>query len=316
MTKFKILISAPYMIREKSKVEEILRSFPFLVEWANVKERLEEEELLKILPEFDGIICGDDRLTKKVLERCSKLKTIVKWGTGIDSIDTVECKKRDIKVFRTPNAFTEPVADTSVGMMLYFLRGLGENDGILKRGGWDKPYSRAFFEFTVGLIGFGAIGQAVAKRIAPFGATILVNDLISLDDLKIADFEIVKNVKMVSKEEIFERSEIISLHCDLNSTSFHILDSHSFGKMKKTPIIINTARGPLIEEGALVKALKEQKVRGAGLDVFESEPLPLESPLRQMNQVILSAHNSNSSPLCWERVHKNSIKMLAESFAL
>jgi len=304
----KILISAPYMIRERQKVEKMFNGYDVDITWGKVLERLEEEELLSIIENFDGLICGDDRLTQQVFDRAKKLKVIVKWGTGIDSIDSIAAKKRGISVFRTPNAFTEPVADSTLGVILYFSRGIGINNKILKNGGWDKPRGFALFERVVGIIGLGAVGTAVAKRLFPCGTTVLANDIVE----KPPDLLNKYKIQMVSKEEIFERADIITLHCDLNTTSYHIINDKAFSKMINSPIIINTARGPLIEENSLIEALKGKVISGAGLDVFEDEPLPKNSPLREMDNVLLSAHNVNSSPACWEYVHKNSVNMLVK----
>ncbi|KKK93297.1 hypothetical protein LCGC14_2694280, partial [marine sediment metagenome] len=124
------------------------------------------------------------------------------------------------------------------------------------------------------------------------------------------------DIKMVSKDDIYETADFISLHCDLNETSYHILDKTAFQQMKKNPYILNTARGQLIEENALIEALNSEMIAGAGLDVFEDEPLSTDSPLKKMKNVILSSHNSNSSPYCWQKVHENSVKMLFEGLSI
>ena len=120
------------------------------------------------------------------------------------------------------------------------------------------------------------------------------------------------NVEHASKDDIYERADIITLHCDLNPESKHLLNKETFSKMKKKPYIINNARGPIIKEDDLIDALTTGAVSGVGLDVFEHEPLSKESPLRSMDAVIASCHNTNSSPLCWDAVHKNSLNMMAE----
>jgi len=308
----KVLITAPYMIREQKTVEDLFKGKNVKLDWAKVKERLEEPELLRIIEKYNGIICGDDRITKKVIEKAVNLEVIVKWGTGIDSIDKEEAKKHGIPVFRTPNAFSEPVGDTTVGVILAFARNIFTSDRLMKRGEWDKPMSYCLSEKTVGIIGLGSTGTAVAKRLSIFGPIILANDIVEKDP------EIIRRygIKMVSKDEIYEKADFICLHCDLNKTSFHLLNKEAFKKMKKRPYIINMARGPIIDETALINALESGKIAGAGLDVFEEEPLPKDSPLRRMDNVILSSHNANSSPYYWQRVHENSVKMLLEGLGI
>lgn len=302
----KVLITAPYMIREKEKVKDLFKGKDVIIEFAEVEERLNESDLLKLINGYHGIICGDDRITKKVLKEAENLQVIVKWGTGIDSIDKKAAERLGILVFRTPNAFSEPVADTTLGLILSFSRALFENDRLMKSGAWDKPQGYYLSERVVGIIGLGDVGTAVAKRLQVFNAVVLANDIVKKDS------EIIRmyGINMVSKDEIFERADFISLHCDLNNTSFHILDKAAFMQMSKKPYIINTARGPLIEEQALIEALETGKVSGAALDVFEDEPLAEDSPLRRMDNTILSSHNANSSPYCWQKVHENSVNML------
>ena len=294
------------MHKEKEKVSKMLSEYDLDVDWVPVEERLEEPQLLEIIDKYNGIICGDDRITKAVIEKAENLKTIVKWGTGIDSIESEYAISKGIPVHRTPNAFTEPVADTTLAMMLSHVRTLFKNDNVIKTGGWEKPQGYTLAEKTVGLIGFGDIGRGVAKRLKGFGCKVLVNDLKEIPD----NIQSELNVKSVSKEEIYSECDIISLHCDLNETSEFLINKDSLNHMKRTPFLINTARGPLVKEQDLIDALEKGQICGAGLDVFENEPLPAESPLRKMEQVVASCHNSNSSPLKWDAVHKNSIKNL------
>jgi D-3-phosphoglycerate dehydrogenase len=308
----KVLITAPYMIREKKKVEDLFKGKNVKLDWAEVKERLEEPEMLRIIEKYNGIICGDDRITKKVIEKAINLEVIVKWGTGIDSIDKEEAERQGIRVFRTPDAFSEPVGDTTVGVILAFARSVFASDRLMKRGGWDKPQGYCLSEKTIGIIGLGSTGTAVAKRLSIFGSIILANDIVEKDPEIISRY----GIKMVSKDEIYEKADFICIHCDLNKTSFHLLNEEAFKKMKKKPYIINMARGPIIDEAALINALESGKIAGAGLDVFEDEPLSKGSPLRKMDNVILSSHNANSSPYYWHKVHENSVRMLLEGLGI
>lgn len=305
----KILITAPYMHREKEKILKMLKDYSFAAEWIPVEERLEEDELLPLIGNYDGILCGDDRITEKVIDAAGKLKAIVKWGTGIDSISKEYAESKGIKVCRTPNAFTDPVADTTLGLMLNEVRGIIRNDRVVKSGRWDKPQGYMLREKTVGIIGFGDIGHAVAKRLMAFGPKVLVNDIKPLDEASLASLGAIN----ATKEEIYEQCDIITLHCDLNSTSQYLLNADSFGKMKRRPYIINTARGPLVKEEDLLAALRDGIISGVGIDVYEHEPLSLENPLRSMDTVTASCHNTNSSPLCWDKIHKNSLEMMEKA---
>ena len=297
------------MHKEKEKIIKMLESYFFDADWIPVDERLEEKDLLPIIGKYDGILCGDDRITDKVIDAAINLKAIVKWGTGIDSIDKDYAESKGIKVFRTPGAFTEPVSDTTLALMLDEVRGLFRNDRIVKSGKWEKPQGYTLREKTIGIIGFGDIGQAVAKKLLPFGPKVLVNDLKRIDEGLLKSL----NVKSVTKDEIYKQCDIITVHCDLNPDSKYMLNNESFSKMEQRPYIINTARGSIIKEDDLIQALKRGSISGAGIDVFEYEPLPENSPLRSLDTIIASCHNSNSSPIYWDAIHKNSLEMMART---
>jgi len=308
----KLLISAPYMIAERERVEPLVTRPGLEVTWATVRERLEEADLLPIIGQYDAIICGDDRFTPRVLDAAKKLRAIVKWGTGIDSIDKPYATKRGIKVLNTPGAFTNPVADTTLGYILHFARGVSVNDQVLRTGGWNKPQGFALSERTIGIIGFGTIGRAVAKRLHACDATVLATDIVEIPETVVREL----GVTMLARDELLERSDFVTLHCDLNSTSHHVLNRDAFARMKRKPYVVNTARGPLIDEKALIEALNKGIIAGAGLDVFEDEPLPPEHVMRRMPNTILACHNSNSSPTHWWRIHERSARLVAEELGL
>jgi D-3-phosphoglycerate dehydrogenase len=279
----------------------------------DVEERMEEDDLLKYAGQFDGAICGDDRYTARVLEACSpRLKVISKWGTGVDSIDAVSCSRLNIILSRTPNAFTTPVADTVLGYVLAFARRGPWMDAAMKRGEWEKIPGKTLSECTLGVIGVGNIGKAVTRRARAFGMKVLGTDIVDVDHVFVSE----TGIEMTNLEYLLANSDFVSVNCDLNPTSHHLINADTLAKMKPTAALINTARGPIVEETALVAALSSGRVGGAALDVFEFEPLPKDSPLLKMDNVLLAPHNSNSSPTAWERIHWNTIKNLLEGLGI
>jgi D-3-phosphoglycerate dehydrogenase len=306
MGKKKILISAPYILPVIDQYQALFDENNSEFTKANVEERLEEADLLPIIAEYDGVVAGDDRFTRKVLEAASKLTVLVKWGTGIDSFDTEAADECGIKVCRTVNAFTEPVSDTVLGYILCFARNLEKMDRQMKAGVWDKIPGRALNESTIGVIGVGATGSGVLRRARAFGATLLGTDV---RDVHPAHREAL-DVSLVALEELLERSDFVSVNCDLNSTSHHLMSKEQFKRMKSSAYMINTARGPIVDENALIAALQEKEIAGAGMDVFEDEPLPKDSPLLKMDNVMTAPHNCNSSPKAWNRVHDSSLSQL------
>ncbi|SEM29701.1 D-3-phosphoglycerate dehydrogenase [Syntrophus gentianae] len=304
----KVLISAPYMQPVIDRFRPIFVENGIEIIVPPVQERLEESDLLQWMSDIDGVICGDDRFTERVLRSSPRLKVISKWGTGIDSIDRKTCQQLGIALCNTPNAFSEPLADSVMGYVLCFARNLLGMDRLMKEGLWQKLPGRSLKECTLGVIGVGNVGKAVIRRAKAFGMPLLGNDIVKMPE----DFLARAGIRMVPLEALLKKSDFISINCDLNPTSRHLIAAEEFSLMKNSAILINTARGPIVDEQALIKALDGKTIAGAALDVFETEPLPMDSPLRQMRNVLLASHNANSSPEAWERVHLNTIHNLLE----
>jgi phosphoglycerate dehydrogenase-like enzyme len=308
-----ILFSAPYMLPFLDRFRPVFKHAGMELITPKVRERLGESDLLQYAGKFDGTICGDDQYSARVLDACApRLKVISKWGTGIDSIDGQHAARLGIRVCRTPNAFTLPVADSVMGYILSFARRLPWMDRAVKAGGWDKLLGRALHECTLGVIGVGTIGKTVIRRARAFGMNLLGNDIVEIDHVFLAE----TGVEMTTLDDLLARSDFVSLNCDLNPTSLHLINAHTLGLMRPSAVLINTARGSVVDEGALVQALNKGTIGGAALDVFEVEPLPQKSPLLKMNNVLLAPHNANSSPAAWERVHWNTIRNLFEGLGI
>ena len=311
--KYTVLLTAPYMLPFLERFKPVFAKYDLELIVPDVKERMEEDDLLKYAGQFDGAVCGDDRYTARVLEACSpRLKVISKWGTGVDSIDASACSRLNIILARTPNAFTTPVADTVLGYMLAFTRRGPWMDAAMKRGEWEKITGKSLSECTLGIIGIGNIGKAVTRRARAFGMKVYGNDIVDIDHVFISE----SGIHMTTLDSLLSDSDFVTVNCDLNSTSHHLINADTLAKMKPSAVLINTARGPIVDEKALVAALSSGQIAGAALDVFEFEPLPLDSPLLKMDNVMLAPHNSNSSPIAWERIHWNTIKNLVEGLGI
>lgn len=308
-----VLMTAPYMIPFLERFKATFDKYAVELIVPEVRERMEEADLLKYAGQFDGAICGDDRYTARALEACApRLKVISKWGTGIDSIDSAAASRLNVTVARTPNAFTTPVADSVLGYMLAFVRRQPWMDSAMKRGEWEKIPGRTLSECTLGVVGVGAIGKAVTRRARAFGMKVLGTDIVDIDHVFISE----SGIEMTDLSSLLSASDFVSLNCDLNPTSRHLINARTLAQMKPTAVLVNTARGPIVDEPALVAALQSGGIAGAALDVFESEPLPHDSPLLKMDNVMLAPHNANSSPAAWERVHWNTIRNLLEGLGI
>jgi D-3-phosphoglycerate dehydrogenase len=308
-----ILFSAPYMLLSLDRFRPVLEHYGLELITPKVQERLGESDLLKYAGQFDGTICGDDHYTARVLELCApRLKVISKWGTGVDSIDAAACARLGIKLCRTVNAFTLPVVDTVMGYLLAFARRQPWMDKAVKAGTWEKIPGRALHECTLGIIGVGTIGKALTRRARAFGMNLLGNDIVEIDHVFIAE----TGIQMTSLEKLLSASDFVSVNCDLNPTSHQLINARTLSMMRRNAVLINTARGPIVDEAALAAALEAGTIGGAALDVYEVEPLPPDSPLKRMDNVLLAPHNANSSPAAWERVHWNTIRNLLEGLGM
>jgi len=302
-----VLISAPYFLPEIQRFQPVMEALELVPIIADVNERLSEEEILQFAGQFDGTICGDDRYTRRAIQAClPRLQVISKWGTGIDSIDLKAAEELSVMVGNTPNAFTVPVSESVMGYLLTFARQIPWLDANMKAGKWEKIVGKTLSESTLGVVGVGNIGKAVLRRARAFGMALLGTDIVEIAP----DFILENGIEMTDLADLLARSDYISVNCTLNPTSHHLINAERLALCRQNAVLINAARGPIVDQPALINALQEGRIRGAALDVFENEPLPADSPLLKMDNVILSPHNTNSSPEFWERVHWNTLKNL------
>lgn len=250
---------------------------------------LSEEAMKEKLADCEGVIVGVDPLNKAVLDQAPKLKAISKYGVGLDNIDLPECEKRGIRVFRTAGANSNAVADYAFALMLGVARRAALIDRRCRRKDWSKIVSLDVYGKTIGIIGLGAIGKRVAKRAAGFEMRVLAADEI-WDDEFAARHEIVR----ADADRICREADFITLHCNLTDATRNIIDGRRIAMMKNTAVLVNTARGGLIDEAALLDALRKGSIWGAGLDVFAREP-PEDAAWYELDNVILGSHCSAST---------------------
>ena len=304
--KWRVLVSAPYMQPVLDQYEHRFEEQDIETVVPDVLERLSEAELLDIISDIDGVIAGDDRFTLAVFEKAKRLKVISKWGTGVDSFDHDAARRHGVTICSTSDAFSDPVADSVLGYCLLFARKLHLMDRQMRQDCWEKIPAVSLSECRIGVIGVGNVGKAVIRRAFAFGMKILGNDSAEILPEFIREFK----VEMTSKENLLGQADFVSLNCDLNPTSHHIIAGEEMMLMKQTAYLINTARGGLVKESVLQTALETHQIAGAALDVFEHEPLPSSSPLRKFENCLLAPHNANSSPRAWQKVHENTFRNL------
>ena len=225
---------------------------------------LRENQLTNIIGKFDGIICGDDKITKKVIDKAKNLKIISKWGTGIDSIDKKYAVKKGIYVCNSPGTFTKSAAQHAIALMFALTRNIVTNDKDIRNGFWTKKICNNIENKTIGIIGFGRIGKEIFRQLKSFRSNFIFND-------------IKKNKNFLSLKLLLKKSDIIFIACDLNPKSKNLISYKEIIQMKKSAILINVSRGAIINNNDLEIALKRKIISGAGLDVFDPEPLKKNS---------------------------------------
>lgn len=250
---------------------------------------LDEKAMKEKIADCDGVIVGVDPLNKAVLDHAPKLKAISKYGVGLDNIDLAECEKRGIKVSRTVGANSNAVADYAFALMLGVARRAALIDRRCRHKDWGKISALDVYGKTLGIVGLGAIGKCVARRAKGFEMRIL-----AVDEIWDDEFASANDIVRVDMDRLCQEADFITLHCNLTDSTRDIMDSRRLAMLKNTAVLINTARGGLIDEKALLDVLEQGKIWGAGIDVFEKEP-PEEAAWHQLDNVILGSHCSAST---------------------
>lgn len=265
----------------------------------DVKDGLSEPELIRTIPHYDGLIIrSKTKVTVRVLEQARRLKVIGRAGAGVDNVDMEAATKRGVLVMNTPGGNSVSVAEHTLGLMLALARQLTQADQTLKQGRWEKArfIGSELRGKTLGLIGLGKVGQEVARRANYLGLRVLAHDPF-IPAAVAHDLD----VKLVSLDELYQVADVISLHASLNPTTRHLIKGESLARMKEGVILINCSRGELVDEEALLEALEQGKIGGAGLDVFVGEPSP-NPRLVQHPKVIATPHIAASTHEAQEQV--------------
>lgn len=250
---------------------------------------LDKETMKRLLADCDGVIVGVDPMDAEVISAAPKLKAVAKYGVGVDNIDMEACKARDIKVSRTVGANSVAVADYAMALMLAVSRKTVLIDSRCRQGDWKKITTRDISGSTLGLLGLGAIGKNVAQRAQGFGMKVM-----AYDPYWDEDYATAHNIQKATAEEIYRQCDVISLHLPLLPTTRNSIGKEQLAMMKPDAILINTARGGLIDENALLDALEQGKIYGAGIDAFEEEP-PKDPRWFRLDNVVLGSHCAAST---------------------
>ena len=267
------------------------------------------DEVFELIQDAEILIVQFLPVPKQLIDAAPQLKQIGTLRTGLENIDLAYAQEKGIAVFNTPGRLAETVSDYTVGFLLCEARNIARGHAALRQGHWCRAYHNNDYVpemqgRTVGLVGFGHIAQAVARKLSGFNMNVIaVDPFVSQETADRYD------VKLVDMESLMRASDFVSVHVNLNDKTRHLIGAHEISLMKKTAVIVNTARGPVVDEAALIAALQEQRIGGAALDVFEEEPPAQGSPLYELDNVTITPHLAGTSVDCMI----NSPKMLSNA---
>lgn len=251
-----------------------------------------EADVIPKIKDADALITAGSLITRRIMESLPNLKVVVRTGIGFDNIDLKAATDNHILVVNIPDYCYEEVSNHAIALLLVCAKKIVTQNNLVKQGRWAdataiRPPMGPITSETLGLIGVGHIGRMVAKKAGVFGLKLLGYD--PYMDKKLAEES---GITLVDLLRLLKESDYISVHCPLNEQTHHLVSDEAFNQMKPTTYIINTARGPIIDEAALARAIQEKKIAGAGLDVFEQEPVQPDNPLLKMDSVVMLPHSA------------------------
>ncbi|MBI5448116.1 MAG: phosphoglycerate dehydrogenase [Gammaproteobacteria bacterium] len=277
----KLLFSTSSFNLDNFKERSIVEAAGFEFIFNPNGRRLTEEEILELLDEqVVGMLAGTEPLTRSVIRKAKSLKVISRCGTGLDNVDLDEAHRQGVRVYNTPDAPTSAVAELTLAHILSLSRYLVKSDKLIHAGNWQSLMGRLIARQTMGVVGFGRVGRQVARLLEAFGAKVLVYDKVKID--------LFGKVEFVEFEQLLKESDVVTLHLPYASDAHHLINEKALRIMKTDALLVNVARGGLIDENALYQALKEKRLGGAALDCFESEPYT--GPLLDCDNVQMTAH--------------------------
>jgi phosphoglycerate dehydrogenase-like enzyme len=284
MAEPRVLITLPYS-HPGDEVDRRLEASGAVTVFSPWHAKRTEEELIDALKGIDAVVAFLDPFTARVIAAADRLKVISRSGVGYDNVDVKEATARGIAACITPGLNSRAVAEFTIAMMLNFSRKLVENLAEMRKGSWKRFQGTDLSDFVLGIAGMGSVGKELARLARAFDMRVLAYDVVR-DEAFAEEHQFT----YVPLEQLLRESDFVSLHLLLNEGTHHLIDATSLALMKPTAYLINTARGGLVDAEALCQALREKRIAGAALDVFEQEPLEPDSPLRELSTGYLTAH--------------------------
>lgn len=294
-------------LNERAKEYAAVRNLEYV--WS-VQCPYNQDEVIKQLQQADAGIIDIEPYGEDIFSQIKdSTKILVRFGVGYDKVDLKAASRNGIAVARTTGANTTAVAEMALTLMLSAKRHICIDDNVVRSGRWEKDVVNELTGATVGIIGFGAIGKQLAKLLQGFDCKIVAYDPFPNTEAAKA-----LNVELLDLETLLKESDAISIHVPFLESTKNLINRETLALMKPSSVIVNTSRGGIVNEGDLYNALKEHKIGGAGLDVFAVEPLPMDSPLRELDNILLTPHNSSQTEEALWNIYKMAIDIAADFF--
>lgn len=291
-----LITTAPFAEKNREPLDLLERAgYSYLVN--PFGRKITEEDYLTLIPEVDALVAGTEPITARVMAAAPKLKVISRVGIGLDNVDLIEARARGIAVSYTPDAPSPAVAELTIGLMLSLLRGIHVANPGAHAGQWKRIMGRRLNQLTTGIIGVGRIGSRVVNLLRPFGGRILAHD--------IAPDPSIEGVEWVDRERLLAESDVVSVHVPLTALTQGLIGPAELGAMKRDAVLINTARGGIVDEAALAEALRARRIAAAAIDVFRVEPYAGE--LCGLDNCLLTSHMGSMSEDCRYRMEYEAV---------
>ncbi|MDR3551516.1 MAG: phosphoglycerate dehydrogenase [Clostridia bacterium] len=292
-----------------SEILRPLTELGFAVIWKNLSHTQDERSVIECVKGYSYVIAGSEVWNRAVFESVrGSLKMLIRFGAGLDSVDTESAAQFGIPVSNVPGRNAKAVAEHVLAMMLCLTRQISKYDSQMKNGIWNTVLTKSLTG-TVGLIGFGAVAKQLAGMLRCFPVEVLAFDVIK-NETDAGTY----GIRFAALDEIIEKSDFISIHVPLTDVTRGMVNEDFLGRMKSTAYLINTSRGRIIDEAAIIHALQAEIIAGAGLDVFEEEPLPTSSPLLKLDNILLTPHAASASDEGFRSVLSGCVDKILDHF--
>lgn len=289
--KGKILVTPRAFAKSGMEQIQMMREAGWEVHVNETGKSYTYEEFLDYAKDVDGIIIGVDKANRDMLDKCTNLKAIAKYGVGVDNIDMEAAKEKGIRISRAIGSNSVSVAEHTIALMFALSKNIYVASKQVKNGSWNKPYGFEVNDKTIGIIGFGNIGKNVARMVQGLNMKVMAFDAFPIDET----YANTNNIQISTFDEIVENADVITLHLPLTEETKNMFHLDVMKKMKPTSILINAARGGIVNEADLYTALLTKEIAGAGFDVYSTEPPMANDPLLQLDNFVLTPHTASKT---------------------